>query len=121
VHPDDRDHTRAVLTRAIEEVSPFVYDHRVVRPDGRVRMLHTVGEVIGDERGRAARLVGSCWDVTERWEATRQLERSQEDLRTSAEQLRALGARLDAIREEERRVIAREIHDQIGQALTALK
>src|SRR5262249_39828416 len=47
--------------------------------------------------------------------------RAQEELRTSAEQLRALGARLDAIREEERRVIAREIHDQIGQALTALK
>ncbi|HMF44111.1 MAG TPA: histidine kinase, partial [Polyangia bacterium] len=46
---------------------------------------------------------------------------AQEELRASNEQLRALAARLDAIREEERRGIAREIHDQIGQALTALK
>jgi len=45
----------------------------------------------------------------------------QQELRASNERLRALAARLDAIREEERRVIAREIHDQVGQALTALK
>ena len=53
-------------------------------------------------------------DVTEQVEA-------QEELRSTNEQLRALAARLDAVREEERRVIAREIHDQIGQALTSLK
>ena len=53
-------------------------------------------------------------DVTEEVEA-------QQELRATNEQLRALAARMDAIREEERRVIAREIHDQIGQALTALK
>jgi two-component system sensor histidine kinase UhpB len=114
VHPDDVEHTKGVIRLAMENVTPFVYDHRVVRPDGEVRMLHTRGEVIGDEDGLAARLVGSCWDITDRWRAT-------QELRASAEQLRALGARLDAIREEERRVIAREIHDQIGGALTALK
>jgi signal transduction histidine kinase len=53
-------------------------------------------------------------DVTEQVEA-------QQELRASNEQLRALAARLDAVREEERRVMAREIHDQIGQALTAIK
>lgn len=37
------------------------------------------------------------------------------------EQLRALTARIEAIREDERTVIARDIHDQLGQALTALK
>jgi signal transduction histidine kinase len=53
-------------------------------------------------------------DITERM-------KMQEELRSSTDQLRALAARLDSIREEERRLIAREIHDQIGQALTALK
>ncbi len=43
-----------------------------------------------------------------------------EELRTS-EALRALSARLQQIREEERGRIAREIHDELGQALTALK
>src|SRR5690606_31343890 len=37
------------------------------------------------------------------------------------DQLRALSARADAVREEERTTVAREIHDQLGQALTALK
>jgi PAS domain S-box-containing protein len=42
-------------------------------------------------------------------------------LRSSREQLRALAARLQAVREEERTRVAREIHDELGQMLTALK
>src|SRR5690606_15749650 len=44
------------------------------------------------------------------------IERSELD-----NQLRALSARTEAVREDERTVVAREIHDQLGQALTALK
>jgi signal transduction histidine kinase len=42
-------------------------------------------------------------------------------LRASEEKLRALASRLEAVREEERIVIARDIHDELGQALTGLK
>lgn len=76
VHPEDRSHTRAVVERARRDATPFVYDHRVVRPDGSVRMLHTRGEAIPGPDGAAIRMVGSCWDVTDRWEATNRLERS---------------------------------------------
>lgn len=48
-------------------------------------------------------------------------ERAEEQLRHSLEQLRALAARLQYVREEERMRIAREIHDELGQACTALK
>src|SRR5262249_35223023 len=44
-----------------------------------------------------------------------------EQLRESQTQLRALAARLISVREEERTRIAREIHDELGQALTGLK
>lgn len=52
---------------------------------------------------------------------TRQLSQANELLRTSEQQQRALAARLRQIREEERRQISREIHDELGQMLTALK
>ena len=44
-----------------------------------------------------------------------------EQLRDSSDQLRALSAHLQSIREDERARIAREIHDELGQALTGLK
>jgi PAS domain S-box-containing protein len=47
--------------------------------------------------------------------------RVEEQLRTSLGQLRALAARLQGVREEERTSIAREIHDELGQACTAIK
>jgi signal transduction histidine kinase len=46
---------------------------------------------------------------------------AEERLRESEIKLRALAARLISIREEERARIAREIHDELGQALTSLK
>lgn len=53
-------------------------------------------------------------DVTEQ-------KKAEETLVSSRAQLRELAARLQAVREEERRSISREIHDELGQALTALK
>src|SRR5216684_2627727 len=48
-------------------------------------------------------------------------KKSEEQLQQSFEKLRALTARLQSIREEERTRIAREIHDELGQALTGLQ
>lgn len=48
-------------------------------------------------------------------------QRAEEQLRASLDQLRALAARLQSVREEERKYIAREIHDEFGQACTAIK
>jgi signal transduction histidine kinase len=48
-------------------------------------------------------------------------QRAEEQLRTSLDQLRALTGRLQSVREEERTFISREIHDELGQACTAIK
>ncbi|HKV25418.1 MAG TPA: PAS domain S-box protein [Candidatus Acidoferrum sp.] len=48
-------------------------------------------------------------------------KRAEEQLRASLDKLRALGARLQTVREEERKHVAREIHDQLGQTCTAIK
>jgi PAS domain S-box-containing protein len=63
--------------------------------------------------GRRVRLVLSN-DVTKKLEAEERLNKSYQDLRD-------LTSRLQAIREEERAGIAREIHDELGQQLTVLK
>src|SRR5260370_1759188 len=67
-----------------------------------------------DAEGRITGHFGIQRDVTDRTRAADELEQSREELR-------ALAARLQAIRQEERTRIAREIHDELGQALTALK
>jgi PAS domain S-box-containing protein len=67
-----------------------------------------------DAAGRITGHFGIQRDVTDRTLAAKELEESRTELR-------ALAARLQAIREEERTRIAREIHDELGQALTALK
>src|SRR5688572_1168792 len=64
-------------------------------------------------RGRAARLV-VLNDITER-------KRTQQDLERSQVRLRALSRRLLDIQEKERARLARDLHDDVGQALTALK
>ena len=50
-----------------------------------------------------------------------EVKRAEQELRASSEQLRNLAARLLSVREQERTRIAREIHDELGQALTAVK
>jgi PAS domain S-box-containing protein len=67
-----------------------------------------------DAAGRITGHFGIQRDVTDRIRAAEELEQSRAELR-------ALALRLQAIREEERTRIAREIHDELGQALTALK
>ncbi|HLU64743.1 MAG TPA: ATP-binding protein [Kofleriaceae bacterium] len=76
VHPDDLQETRSAVLDAVHRRQPIEYDHRIVRRDGQVRILHTRAAPICDEGGRVVRLVGSCWDVTEQVETTRSLERT---------------------------------------------
>lgn len=48
-------------------------------------------------------------------------KQAETDLRNSRDQLRALAAKLQSVREEERKLITRDIHDELGQALTGFK
>jgi diguanylate cyclase (GGDEF)-like protein/PAS domain S-box-containing protein len=66
LHPDDREHVTAVHQRSMETLEPFEMEERVVWPDGQVRTLASWGEVVTDAEGRPARMIGICWDITER-------------------------------------------------------
>ncbi|HTM21559.1 MAG TPA: GAF domain-containing protein [Kofleriaceae bacterium] len=65
VHPDDRERVQREVSAAIERGGRFAHRERILRPDGSVRELDTIGEVLADDQGRPTALVGTCRDVTE--------------------------------------------------------
>ncbi|MGD2245734.1 MAG: PAS domain S-box protein [Candidatus Aminicenantes bacterium] len=88
------------------------YEYALITKDGeRIEAILT-SRLINYEGEKA--ILGIITDITE-------LKQAEEVIRESREQLRNLAAHLQSVREEERAVIAREIHDELGQALTAVK
>ncbi len=114
VHPEDAELVRAVVGAAVRDGLSYDYEHRVRRTDGSVRVVHARGEAVRDASGKIVALTGTTQDITER-------KRIEEEVRASREQLRQLSGHLQATREEERARISREIHDELGGALTGLK
>ncbi len=66
VHPEDRAMVEAAVGRSLRDKVPYDLDRRVLRPDGSVRIVHSQGEAIFDERGRPLRMAGTVQDITER-------------------------------------------------------
>ena len=114
IHPDDKERTVASIHKVIDNGGEAWSDeYRFRRKDGTYAHIFDRGYVIRVE-GKPVRMVGGMSDVSARKEA-------EDELRNSRQQLRALSARLESLREEERTRIAREIHDELGQMLTGLK
>lgn len=114
VHPDDRAKLQSALNAALAQHKRFSIDHRIRLPDGSERMVHSQGEVLFGLNGNPLRVTGTVQDVSER-------KRIELALLDSRQQLRAMSAYQEALLEGERKHIAREVHDELGQLLTALK
>jgi len=114
-HPDDTDKDWA-LTREVFEGQRDYYqiEKRFIRKDGRVLWGHLTASAIRDGNGAWQFGVGMVEDITER-------KQTEEQLRATSAQLRALMASLQSAREQEGIRIAREIHDELGSALTSLR
>jgi len=112
IHPEDR--SRMEPTFASDPGSTGDYTYRIVRPDGSIRWIRDRGFPVRDESGEVIRFAGIAEDIT----ATKCVEKELQQANT---QLRVLSRRLFEVRDEERRHLARELHDEIGQALTAAK
>lgn len=114
IHPEDRPKVEKGLKAAAAQKESDEVDYRIVLPDGSIKYIRDVVYPVTDEVGEVVERYGVIMDVTER-------KRTEEELQRSRDQLRALAARLQSVREEERTKVAREIHDELGQALTAIK
>jgi PAS domain S-box-containing protein len=106
VHPEDRDAVGRAVTEACNDRSAFHILHRLLLPDGTVRWISKSGWVEQMANDGPLRLMGISIDVTERKEVE--------------EAAREVSGRLITAQEDERRRIARDLHDDLNQRLAML-
>ena len=112
LHPDDLPVFDRLMSEPGAAAATVVL--RWVHPDGRVVSAEHRRVPVYDRLGRQIAIEGMVRDVTSVLE-------NQQRLRDSEEQMRQLAAHVQTAREEERGRVARELHDEVGQTLTALK
>lgn len=93
IHPDDRERVEAEMQRAVETGAPVDIEYRIIRPDGRVRRLHSRAELTADAVGNALRLTGTAQDVTELRAAAEVLHQTASDLGRRAAELHSFPGR----------------------------
>ena len=113
IHPDFHALARARRERLmLGLVDDVQVEKKVVRLDGEIRDVEIAETAFRDDGTTVILTV--LRDVTNR-------KLADNELRESRESLRRLSASLQQVREEEKARIARELHDELGQALTSLK
>lgn len=102
--------------------APGVYEAVRLRSDnGEVVFLSVASMPLFDADGASTGFAIICHDVTEQRARAAELRRRNAQLVARDRQMRALAARLTAVREEERTRISRKVHDELGQLLTGVK
>jgi PAS domain S-box-containing protein len=106
VLPENRERLAAYFASLSANPRIAAEEHEAVLADGSIRWFHWVDTPVFDASGELVEFQGVGRDVTV--------------LRQTEEALRALSRRLLVVQEEERRAVARELHEDVGQILTGL-
>lgn len=93
VYPEDRQRVRQTLERAVADRSSFALEYRAMRADGRVRALHSHGEVVVNDAGQPVRVVAIVQDITDAKLAQEALQSTSADLERRAIELQQLALR----------------------------
>jgi len=120
VHQDDLKGCVAAYETAFDAREEFKIEYRLRRADGEYRWLLDHGTPRSLPGGGFVGYIGACIDITDRKRAEEALARSESALRDSRSDLQLLTRKLLAAHEEERRLLARELHDDLSQRLAAV-
>ena len=82
VHEEDRDRIVRLVTELATYGGSRDIEYRIVRPDGEVRLLYALAQLLPDDDGRLTRMIGTSQDVTERRRTEEALRASEESYRT---------------------------------------
>ena len=102
------------VEKAFRDGKSHISERKVIEPSAEISFWENTANPIRNARGEIDSCLEIGRNITERKQA-------EEELQQSREQLRNLSAHIESLREAERTSIAREIHDELGQALTALR
>jgi diguanylate cyclase (GGDEF)-like protein/PAS domain S-box-containing protein len=86
VHSADRERVQSSLKRSLETGRPFRFDHRIVGPEGSVRIIEANGYPILDDQRTPERMMGTGQDVTELRGADRAMREAEERFRGAFEE-----------------------------------
>jgi PAS domain S-box-containing protein len=86
LHPDDRTKVESAVGKALADHRPFSFEHRLIWPDGSVRIIQSDGHVMTNAHGVVVRLVGTGRDITD-------IRRAEEE---RLERIREHAARVEA-------------------------
>jgi PAS domain S-box-containing protein len=145
LHPEDREPTRRAMERSIANNTQYDVEYRTVTPDGRQNWIRAIGRTFYDAAGQPTRFDGVTLNVTDRKQSELALSASEARYRVLAEgldqqvqartlelqsrnremlrmyeSLRTLSTRMMTVQDEERRRIARDLHDSSGQLLAVI-
>ena len=131
IHPDDQPLVLRTVREAVRTKSTFQLEHRVRRTDGTLGWTNSRAVPLFNVNGEILEWFGAASDVTVRKEAEENFRKLAQtldaevrartrELEEQSNQVRELSWRLLTSQDEERRHIARELHDSAGQTLTVL-
>jgi PAS domain S-box-containing protein len=145
LHPEDREPTRRAMERSIANNTQYDVEYRTVAPDGRQNWIRAIGRTFYDAAGQPTRFDGVTLNVTDRKQSelalsagearyrvlaegldqqvqarTLELQSRNREMLRMYESLRTLSTRMMTVQDEERRRIARDLHDSSGQLLAVI-
>lgn len=80
IHPDDKKMVDSTVKQALKDKKPFGFDHKIVLPDGTIKVLHGQGKIVIDQNGQPVKMVGTALDITLLKQAEEKLQKRTEEL-----------------------------------------
>lgn len=120
MHPEDLDWVVDANIRSNATGEPFRAEYRLLAKDGRDVWIRDEATIVYDDDGRPLFWRGVMMDITELKRAEAKLKRSLDMLRGAMAERRMLLGRLEETREQERRRIAADIHDDSIQVMASV-
>jgi two-component system sensor histidine kinase UhpB len=118
LHPDDHDRAWSAIRDHLDNRAPYDVEYRLRTMDGQYRWFRCRGQAVWDGSGKPVRMAGSLTDSHDRKMDEESLRQAQADALRARQEFTQ---RLISAQEQERKRLAGELHDSLGQDLSLIK